>query len=242
MEVSLKNITKSNDEGQVLFKDYSVTIASNTLTTIAGDCKSGKSTFLKLISGDTHAQSGKIQLTGNVNTIPSYYLSPRMRLQHWRSVLDNVSLPIEEQGRTLFEAHKAAQPFLKFVDLYRWQDVPVAEMTEEDFIRIEMARALISRAKILLFDNLLHNTKSESRSKLQDLVLNISRQTGRTIIFATDDPAEAVYLGQRVLILKQGTVNPVSDHVVPLPTARYQLLRQENYYQDAVEKVDAAMH
>ena len=141
----------------------------------------------------------------------------------WMTVRDNVDLPLRNRGTPKAERARLVDGALEAVGLahvptsYPWQLSGGMQQ------RVAIARAVAYQPKILLMDEPFAAVDAQTRADLEDLVRDIWKRLGMTILFITHDIDESVYLGQRVLVLSRSPTVVRADLVIDLPAQRDQL-------------------
>ena len=190
---------------------------------LVGPSGCGKSTLLDLLGGLATPTSGRILVDGNPVTGPGLdrgVVFQQYALLPWRTALGNVEFGLEAKG--LPRRHRAARAreFLHLVGLRGFADRYPHELSGGMKQRVAIARSLAFDPDILLMDEPFAALDAQTRDGLQDELLRIWQQTGKTIVFITHGIEEAVYLGQRVAVMtsrpgriKQIVDVPITDRV-----------------------------
>lgn len=212
---------KSDGSKFVLFDHFNLTISDfkgqGQFISIMGASGSGKSQLIKYIAGLTKPQSGKIFMYGkeydDKTTVPMVFQQPSC--YKWKTVLQNVELPLKLQGVDKEEREKKARAMIKLVGLEgqeeKWARYP--DLSGGQRQRVALARNLVSNNQILLLDECTSALDILAKRKMQDILLDIyySAEVDPTIINVTHSIDEAVYLSNRIIILKP---NPCRIHKV----------------------------
>ena len=203
---------KSDGSKFVLFDHFNLTISDfkgqGQFISIMGASGSGKSQLIKYIAGLTKPQSGKIFMYGkeydDKTTVPMVFQQPSC--YKWKTVLQNVELPLKLQGVDKEEREKKARAMIKLVGLEgqedKWARYP--DLSGGQRQRVALARNLVSNNQILLLDECTSALDILAKRKMQDILLDIyySAEVDPTIINVTHSIDEAVYLSNRIIILK----------------------------------------
>jgi NitT/TauT family transport system ATP-binding protein len=198
------------------------------LVCIVGPSGAGKTTLLKCIAGLIPPTSGEVVLgearvIGPPPDMAVVFQEYGRSLFPWLSVADNIALPLRQRTLPREEIRRRVGAALTEVGLadvhgaYPWQLSGGMQQ------RVAIARAVAYGPKILLMDEPFAAVDAQTRADLEDLVRRIWRDLGVTILFVTHDIDEAVYLGQRVVILSNSPTVVQEDLTVDLPAERDQL-------------------
>jgi NitT/TauT family transport system ATP-binding protein len=200
---------------------------------IVGASGSGKTSLLRILAGLLRASEGEAQFRGHVITGPSrdraiVFQDYAKALLPWRTVWSNVALGLEARGI----AHHAQTPivdeFLSRMGLTQARDQYPAQLSGGMQQRVQIARCLAQEPQILLMDEPFGALDALTRQTLQDEILFLATEKRITTVFITHDLEEAIYLGDRVVVLggKPATVLETID--IDLPRPRNQLTTRED--------------
>lgn len=206
-------------------EDVSFAIPAGALVTLVGPSGSGKSTLFNLIVGLLEPDSGQICLdgescTGRIGRVG--YMPQRDLLLPWRKVLDNVIVPLELTGVPRSQARARARPMLPLFGLEGFADAYPASLSGGMRQRAALLRTVLGAHDVLLLDEPFGALDALTRREMQDWLLGLWSQFQQTILFITHDVDEAVYLGDRVLVLSRRPGTLVEDMAVDLPRPRAQ--------------------
>jgi NitT/TauT family transport system ATP-binding protein len=200
----------------VALEDFTLAVAPGELVTVVGPSGCGKSTLLDLVTGLSAPSSGRILLDGRPITGPGLdrgIVFQQYALLPWRSAQGNVELGLEGRGLRRTERQRIAREHLALVGLAGFEQRYPHELSGGMKQRVAIARSLAFDPEVLLMDEPFAALDAQTREQLQDELLRIWRATGKTIVFITHGIEEAVYLGQRIVVLtpRPGRVRDVID-------------------------------
>jgi NitT/TauT family transport system ATP-binding protein len=212
---------------------------------VVGPSGCGKSTFVRILAGLETASSGVVRVGGVPVSGPGadrgmvfqgYTLFP------WLSVLRNVAFGLEENGTPRREAEREARQWLALIGLEAFAEAYPHQLSGGMKQRVAIARALATRPRILLMDEPFSALDTQSRARMQAYLIEIWRKIDITIVFITHDLDEAVYLADRILVLKAhpGEVAELIEVPVPRPRSPDQMLGPE--FRATRARLDALIH
>ncbi|TCB96904.1 ABC transporter ATP-binding protein [Micromonospora zingiberis] len=185
-------------------QDINLDVAAGEFLVLVGPSGCGKSTLLDLLGGLAAPTSGRILVDGVPITGPGLdrgVVFQQYALLPWRTAQGNVEFGLEAKGVPRRERADRAREYLHLVGLSGFHDRYPHELSGGMKQRVAIARSLAFDPDILLMDEPFAALDAQTRDGLQDELLRIWQQTGKTIVFITHGIEEAVYLGQRVAVL-----------------------------------------
>ncbi|MFN5452098.1 ABC transporter ATP-binding protein, partial [Bradyrhizobium sp.] len=221
--ISVRNVSKSyslNQGGRfVALGNVSFEVRPGEFLVLVGPSGCGKTTLLDLIDGLSLADGGSILIDGVPVKGPGLdrgIVFQQYALFPWKTAKGNIEFGLEARGVPKAERAARAAHFLDLVDLADFGDRYPHQLSGGMKQRIAIARALSYDPEVLLMDEPFAALDAQTRERLQDETLRIWRQTGKTIVFITHSIAEAVYLGQRVLVMAAGPGRIVADIAIDI--------------------------
>jgi NitT/TauT family transport system ATP-binding protein len=182
----------------------SLDIEAGEFLTIVGPSGCGKSTILNIVSGLMQPTEGSVELDGRRLqgvTREVGYVTQQPNLMPWRTLIDNVSFPLQVSGIAKSERDDRAARLIKMVGLGGFEKSYPHELSGGMRQRANIIRTLIYEPKVMLMDEPFGPLDAQTRAGLQDQLLEIWTRTGVTIVFITHDLHEAIGLGDRVVLL-----------------------------------------
>lgn len=225
-KLELRNISKSfGSDGQQVeaLKDVSLIVKGGEFVTLVGPSGSGKSTLFNLVAGLIDADQGEIWLDGVLQSERAGhfgYMPQRDLLLPWRSVSANVAIPLELRGIDRVIANGRAEEMLVHFGLEEFGNLYPAALSGGMRQRAALLRTILTEQDVLLLDEPFGALDALTRRELQDWLLNIWQEYSKTIFFITHDVDEAVYLGDRVMVLSSRPGHIVETLEVDLPRPR----------------------
>jgi ABC-type nitrate/sulfonate/bicarbonate transport system ATPase subunit len=245
-KVELRRVSKTfigEGERVEALKDLSFEVRPQEFLTVVGPSGSGKSTIFNLIVGLLEPDEGEILIDGRA--VPSRlgqfgYMPQRDLLLPWRTVLDNVIVAQELRGAPSHLARSMAREMLPMFGLESFADSYPDVLSGGMRQRAALLRTVLTEHDVLLLDEPFGALDALTRRELQDWLQGIWRQFRRTIVFITHDVEEALYLGDRVLVLSARPGRVVRELIVPLPRPRHpRMLAQPEFGATVAELLEA---
>ncbi len=215
--------TFSGRSGDVAaLRHVDLTVEQGEFVAVIGRSGCGKSTLLRLIAGLLRPTAGRIDIGGRQVTGPRRDVAlmfQRPALLPWRTVLDNVLLPVEIFGWSRREHRREAAELLSKVGLSGFEKRLPHELSGGMQQRVALCRALIQRPRLLLMDEPFSALDALTREELAVELQRIHMQLHTTVVFVTHAISEAVLLADRVVVLssRPGQVRKVVDVDIPRP-------------------------
>jgi len=206
--------------------DLTLRVGPGEFVCVVGPSGCGKTTLLRCAAGLLAPTAGAVRIDGAPVTGPPPGLAVVFQeygrsLFPWLRVADNVELPLRHRPRA--ERRRLVDEALAAVGLadahraYPWQLSGGMQQ------RVAIARAVAYQPRVLLMDEPFAAVDAQTRADLEDLIRDVWRRLGVTLLFVTHDIDEAVYLGQRVIVLSAAPTTVAEDLAIDLPDTRDQL-------------------
>jgi NitT/TauT family transport system ATP-binding protein len=222
----LLNVTKTFKTAEKdvhAVKDVSFDFRKGSLVSLLGPSGCGKTTVLKMVGGLVSSSGGLIELEGRSISAPFpgvgvVFQAPT--LMPWRTVLGNILFPMEVLGRNDQAAKKRALDIIKLVGLDGFEQAYPRQLSGGMQQRVALCRAIIHEPAILLMDEPFGALDELTRLEMNDLLLDIRKVTGATVLFVTHSIAEAVYLSDKVVVFSRRPAVIVTELEVDIPYPR----------------------
>lgn len=208
--VKMNRLGKVYPNGTVAVRNVNMDIPEGEFICFVGPSGCGKSTVFKMITGLEEATDGEIEIFGKSpanarkeNEVA--FVFQDHTLLPWRKVKDNVALPLELKGVSKEERYQEVDRVLDLVGLAHTKDMLQRELSGGMKMRVSIARALVTRPKLLLMDEPFGALDEITRQSLQQELLKIWQQDPKmTVLFITHNVFEAVYLSSKLAVMTPG--------------------------------------
>src|SRR5579863_879682 len=236
-EISLQRVTKRFKNAAVALENISLDVTRGEFVTFLGPSGCGKSTLLKLVSGLSPASSGAVQVNGmtpaNAREMMSFIFQDATLLP-WRTVERNVGLGLELEYAARDVRKERVAQMLHLVGLGNVAHRYPRQLSGGMKMRVSIARALVSRPRILLLDEPFAALDEMTRDRLNEELLRLFEEQKWTVLFVTHSVAEAVFLSSRVVILAPHPGRVAHEVEVNLPWPRTAETRESVEFEEAV--------
>jgi NitT/TauT family transport system ATP-binding protein len=199
-----------------------VAVRQGELMTIVGPSGCGKSTLLKILAGTSKPSSGSVRLLGKPVEGPNRDVGMVFQtpvLLPWRTIEDNVLLPIELQKQNLGDHHERATQLFRLVGLEGFERKYPNELSGGMQQRVGIIRALIHDPAVLLLDEPFGALDAMTREHMNLELLSIWRESRKTVILVTHSIPEAIFLADRVMVMsaRPGRISEIVEVDLPRP-------------------------
>jgi NitT/TauT family transport system ATP-binding protein len=220
------------DDAVEAIGDLEFEVREKEFVCVVGPSGCGKTTLLKCMSGLLAPTRGQVLLHGQRIDGPPERMALVFQeygrsLYPWMSVRQNVAFPLRRKRLAGQEASELVERAVESVDLTGFLDRYPWELSGGMQQRVAIARALAYQPEILLMDEPFASVDAQTRADLEDLILEVRRQYGVTVVFVTHDIDESVYLGDRIVVLTPAPTTVQETLDVDLPAVRDQLETKE---------------
>ncbi|WFU08005.1 ABC transporter ATP-binding protein [Rhizobium sp. CB3090] len=245
--VVMDKVSKIFSNGTLALSDMSLTVESGEFISLLGPSGCGKSTALRIIAGLGGASGGTIDWpSSRVNSkgLPEGdigFVFQEPTLLPWKTVFGNVHLPLKLRGVSKVAAYDQIMGTLATVGLQDFADAYPRELSGGMKMRVSIARALVTKPKLLLMDEPFAALDEITRQKLNDDVLRLWKNTGITVIFVTHSVYESAYLSNRIVVMKARPGRVHADFPLDTSGERDLLYRSSEEYRQVCEKVSRSL-
>lgn len=230
--------------GLPVLRDISFSVASEEFLCILGPSGSGKSTLLRILAGLLPPTRGEIfyynePLNGPRRTIGLVF--QKANLMPWRTVLENITLPLELQRIPGEEARQQAQELVDLVGLSGFEQALPRDLSGGMAQRVAIARALVHDPGLLLLDEPFGALDALNRERMGDELLRIWQLRRKTVIMVTHAIQEAIFLADRIIILSSRPGQICLEMPVYLPRPRVDSMRYSSVFGEMAERLHDAI-
>jgi NitT/TauT family transport system ATP-binding protein len=236
----LSAVFQNENGGLIALKNISFSVHAQEFVCVLGPSGSGKSTLLRILSGLLPASSGVVEFKGQRLSGPRKgvgFVFQKANLMPWRTVLENIRLPLELDQVSAQQAGQRAQEMVELVGLQGFENSLPRDLSGGMAQRVAIARALVHDPDILLLDEPFGALDAMTRERMGMELLRIWQARRKTVIMVTHSIGEALFLADRVLVLSD---RPGQIHLnlpVDLPRPRQDEMRYTAFFGDLVRKV-----
>jgi iron(III) transport system ATP-binding protein len=215
-ELKVEQLRKQFSVGRPAVDGVSFGVGIGEIVVLLGPSGCGKTTTLRCVAGLEHPTSGVIAIGGAIVSAPDrgVLVPPRLRnigmvFQSYAvwphmTVTQNVAYPLRHRKVARGERERRVAEVLDLVGLAEYAERPVTQLSGGQMQRVALARSLVYQPQLLLLDEPLSNLDAKLRLRLRDDLRRIIKQTGVTALYVTHDQAEAVVLGDRIGVMRDG--------------------------------------
>lgn len=241
--VAMRGVSKQFSNGTLALSDMSLSVESGEFVSLLGPSGCGKSTALRIIAGLGDVTSGMIDWPSsriNSKGLPDGDISfvfQEPTLMPWQTVFGNVHLPLKLRGISKSAARTEIMTALATVGLADFSEAYPRELSGGMKMRVSIARALVTKPKLLLMDEPFAALDEITRQKLNDDVLKLWKETGITVVFVTHSVFESAYLSNRIVVMKARPGRVHADFPLVTSLERDAHYRTSEEYRQACETV-----
>ena len=214
-ELKLKNIVKKYPNGFVAVKNFNLDIADKEFIIFVGPSGCGKSTTLRMIAGLEDISSGELWIGDKLcNTVDPKNRDIAMVFQNYAlyphmTVYDNMAFALKLRKTPKAEIDKKVREAAKILDIEHLLDRKPKALSGGQRQRVAMGRAIVRSPKVFLMDEPLSNLDAKLRVQMRSEISKLHQRLQTTFIYVTHDQTEAMTLGTRIVVLKDGVIQQV---------------------------------
>lgn len=230
------------DEGVVAVQDFNIDIKDNEFIVLVGPSGCGKSTTLRMVAGLEDISGGELYIDGKLcndvepkdrdisMVFQSYALYPHL------TVYDNIAFPLTIKKYPKDEIDKKVKEAAKTLDITQYLDRKPKNLSGGQRQRVAIGRAIVRNPKVLLMDEPLSNLDAKLRNQMRAEIIKLRQKINTTFIYVTHDQVEAMTLGDRIVVMKDGFVQQIGtpqevfDHPANLFVSGFIGTPQMNYF------------
>ena len=245
--VSLNEVSKTFSNGTVALNGLSIDVKSGDFVSLLGPSGCGKSTILRIISGLSNPSSGEVNWSDSVNTDKKKtnltnhhemsFVFQEPTLMPWLTAFGNVFMPLKIKGFSKKKAADEVMEALALVGLENFAESFPRELSGGMKMRVSIARALVTKPKLLLMDEPFAALDEITRFKINNDLLSLWEKFGWTVVFVTHSVFESVYLSNRVVVISDRPGRVLEDMAIDEAYPRNDTYRMSPTYNNHCKKV-----
>ena len=244
--LQVHNLSKTyadNNGGLQALDSISFSVAPQEFVCVLGPSGSGKSTLLRILAGLLSPTSGSVDFSpcGGDQKPCIGLVFQQANLMPWRTVLQNITLPLELKGSSLQEARTQAQAWINQVGLQGFEDAWPRDLSGGMAQRVAIARALIQDPDLLLLDEPFGSLDALTRERMADELLDLWQARRKTVIMVTHSISEALLLSDRVLVFTSRPGKICLDLPVDLARPRADEIRYTEHFGELARQLRNAI-
>lgn len=227
--ISLKNINKKYPNGYHAVHDFNLEIEDKEFIIFVGPSGCGKSTTLRMIAGLEDISDGELSIDGRVvNDVEAKDRDIAMVFQNYAlyphmTVRDNMSFSMKIHKVPKDEINRRVEHAAKILNLEQLLDRKPSQLSGGQKQRVAMGRAIVRNPKVFLMDEPLSNLDAKLRVQMRTEISKLHKDLDATIIYVTHDQTEAMTLGTRIVVMKDGIVQQIDtpEHLYDHPINKF---------------------
>lgn len=240
--LALDRIDKTFGRDVTALKGMSLDINQGDFVSLLGPSGCGKSTALRLISGLLQPTSGRIVWSGGKQAGDLGVVFQEPTLMPWATVVQNVWLPFRLRGKSYADVKDEVLEALRLVGLENFQNAYPRELSGGMKMRVSIARAMVTRPRLILMDEPFAALDEITRFKLNNDLLALKQKIGCTVIFVTHSVFESVFLSDRIVVMAARPGRVVRELQVDAPYPRDDEFRTSADYAAYTRQATDALH
>ena len=244
MARELSLIFPDGDEGLHVLSDISFSVDVEEFVCVLGPSGSGKSTLLRILAGLLPPTHGEVFYSGERLNGPRReigFVFQKANLMPWRTVLENITLPLELQQVPSGQAQAQAQELVNLVGLEGFEETLPRDLSGGMAQRVAIARALVHDPGVLLLDEPFGALDALTRERMGAELMRIWQARRKTVVMVTHAIPEAIFLADRVLVLSPRPGRLRLDLAINLPRPRQEEVRYTPAFGELAQRLRAAI-
>ncbi len=224
--------------------DLSFSVQRQEFLCVIGPSGCGKSTLLRILGGLLRPTQGRVTFRGEALVGPRRgvgFVFQNSNLMPWRSVFENIALPLEVQNAAMSQVRPQVQELVDLVGLQGFENWLPRDLSGGMAQRVAIARALVHEPDVLLLDEPFGALDALTREQMGDELLRVWRTRRKTIIMVTHAIAEAIFLADRVIVLSPRPGKIRMDVLIELPRPREERLRYTPEFGELAQRLREAI-
>ncbi|MEM9811378.1 MAG: ABC transporter ATP-binding protein [Pseudomonadota bacterium] len=226
----------------VALKDMTLAVREGDFISLLGPSGCGKSTALRLIAGLSEPTRGKIEWTGGQGEGDLGVVFQEPTLMPWATVAQNVWLPFRLRGVAYADVRDEVLDALRLVGLDQFMNAYPRELSGGMKMRVSIARAMVTRPRLILMDEPFAALDEITRFKLNNDLLELKAAVGCTVIFVTHSVFESVFLSDRIVVMAARPGRVIHELAVDAPYPRDDVFRTSPEYAAHTRAASDALH
>ena len=241
--VSLRGVQKTFANGTMALSGLDLDINQGEFLSLLGPSGCGKSTALRIVAGLSDPSAGRIDwpLEAGAAEHDVSFVFQEPTLMPWATVATNVYLPLRLKGLSKAAARPRVMEALEMVGLEKFHASYPRELSGGMKMRVSIARALVTRPKLLLMDEPFAALDEITRFKLNNDLLRLKAQLGWTVVFVTHSVYESVYLSTRIVVMAARPGRVIDEMEVDAPHPRGAAFRTSVEYAEFCRRASQSL-
>ena len=228
--LTMSHVEKTFNGDVVALRDMNLSVNDGDFMSLLGPSGCGKSTALRLISGLIHPTRGKIGWEGGQGKDDLGVVFQEPTLMPWATVAENVWLPFRLKGVPFAQVENEVSKSLALVRLENFHDSFPREFSGGMKMRVSIARAMVTKPRLILMDEPFAALDEITRFKLNNDLLALKSAIGCTVIFVTHSVFESVFLSDRIVVMAARPGRVIHELTVDTPYPRHEAFRTSAEY------------
>ncbi len=238
----MEGVSKVFGGNVVALRDMTLRINEGDFISLLGPSGCGKSTALRLLSKLAHPTRGRIRWEGGAGQSDLGVVFQEPTLMPWATVAQNVFLPFRLRGKSYASVRDEVLEALRLVGLEKFQTAYPRELSGGMKMRVSIARAMVTRPKLILMDEPFAALDEITRFKLNNDLLALKSKIGCTVVFVTHSVFESVFLSDRIVVMAARPGRVIRELTVDAPYPRGEDFRTSADYAARCREASDALH